>query len=139
MKKVFIGGILLFAFGGYILYQKMFGVPDSASGIVGNGGVSTTSKNGTYKDGTYTGSVADAYYGNVEVQATIQGGKLTNVTFLQHPDGAGHSIIINAYAMPLLSSEAIQAQNANVNVISGATATSQAFIQSLSSALSSAH
>jgi uncharacterized protein with FMN-binding domain len=138
MKKVFVGGVLLFVFGGYILYQKMFGVPDTASGIVGSGGVTSNAKSGTYKDGTYTGSVADAYYGNVQVQATIQGGKISNVNFLQHPNEAGHSILVNAYAMPLLSSEAIQAQNANVNAVSGATATSQAFVQSLSSALSQA-
>ncbi len=91
-----------------------------------------------YKDGTYTGTVADAYYGSVQVKATISGGKLTNVTFLQYPDTHSTSIEINSQAMPYLQQEAIQAQSADVQVVSGATFTSQAFTQSLSSALSQA-
>lgn len=91
-----------------------------------------------YKDGTYTGSTADAYYGNVQVQATVSGGKITHVTFLQFPNTHSTSVYINQQAMPYLQQEAIAAQSANVNIISGATYTSQAFIQSLGSALSQA-
>src|ERR1035437_9440767 len=91
---------------------------------------------GQYKNGTYTGVSADAYYGNIQVQATISGGKLTDVQFLDHPQDRGTSIRINDYAMPILRSEAIQAQSANVNTISGATDSSGAFKQSLQSALS---
>lgn len=99
-----------------------------------------TSPNGTsgYKDGSYTGSVADAYYGNVQVQAIISGGEITDVKFLQYPDTHSTSVYINQQAMPYLQQEAIKAQGAQVNIISGATYTSQAFIQSLSSALSQA-
>ena len=91
-----------------------------------------------YKDGTYTGSSADAYYGNVQVQAVVQSGKLTNVTFLDYPQTHQTSVYINSQAMPYLTQEAIQAQSANVNVVSGATLTSQAFMQSLASALAQA-
>ena len=98
-------------------------------------GNSTT---GTYKDGTYTGSVADAYYGNVQTKATISGGKITNVTFLQYPHTHSTSVFINQQAMPYLQQEVIQTQSAHVNIVSGATYTSQAFIQSLSRALSQA-
>ncbi|HVS58533.1 MAG TPA: FMN-binding protein [Candidatus Saccharimonadales bacterium] len=91
-----------------------------------------------FKDGTYTGSVADAYYGNVQVQTTISGGKITAVKFLQYPDTHSTSVYINQQAMPYLQQEAIQAQSANVQIISGATFTSQAFQQSLQSALSQA-
>jgi uncharacterized protein with FMN-binding domain len=100
----------------------------------------TTSSNTTsgYKDGTYNGSLENAFYGNVEVSATISGGKITNVKFLQYPNDSPNSQDINQQAMPYLQQEAIQAQSANVNIISGATLTSQAFIQSLSSALSKA-
>lgn len=100
---------------------------------------SSSASSGQYKDGTYTGSVADAYYGNVQVSATISGGKITNVTFLQYPDTHSTSVAINSQAMPYLQQEAIQAQNANVQIVSGATFTSQAFIQSLQAALSQAH
>src|SRR6185437_15990029 len=86
---------------------------------------------GLYVDGSYTGSVADAYYGNVQVQAVISGGKITDVQFLQSPNSHGTSIQINRQAMPYLTQEAIQAQSANVNIISGATDTSMAFQHSL--------
>jgi len=91
-----------------------------------------------YKDGTYTGSLADAYYGNVQVDATVSGGKITSVKFLQYPNTHSYSVDLNNQAMPYLQQEAIQAQNANVQVVSGATFTSQAFAQSLASALSQA-
>jgi uncharacterized protein with FMN-binding domain len=98
----------------------------------------STSPSGKYKDGTYTGSVADAYYGNVEVSVTVSGGKITRVKFLQYPDTHSTSVAINQQAMPYLQQEAIQAQSPNVQLISGATFTSQAFVQSLTSALSQA-
>lgn len=93
---------------------------------------------GRYKDGTYAGSVADAYYGNVEVQAVVKNGQISDVKFLQYPDTHSTSVYINQQAMPMLTQEAIAAQSANVNIISGATATSEAFIQSLTAALAKA-
>lgn len=98
----------------------------------------TPTPQGKYKDGTYTGSVADAYYGNVQVQAIIQGGKLSNVVVLQYPNDRGRSISINTQAMPYLKSEAIKAQGTNIDIVSGATDSSSAFIQSLGDALASA-
>lgn len=91
-----------------------------------------------YKDGTYTGDPADAFYGNIQVQITISGDKITNIQFLQAPNDRGESIQINQQADPILAQEAIQAQNANVDIVSGATDSSQAFIQSLQSALDQA-
>ena len=99
---------------------------------------STNAANALYKDGQYDGNIADAYYGNVQVRAIIQGGKLTNVQFLSYPNDRNHSIQVNSYAMPMLKSEAIKAQSAQVDIVSGATNTSNAFINSLSSALSQA-
>lgn len=110
----------------------------TASSTGGTPNNSSSSAAAQYKDGTYTGTVADAYYGNVEVSATVSGGKITDVKFLQSPDTHSTSVIINQQAMPYLKQEAIQAQSANVQIISGATFTSQAFVQSLSSALSQA-
>jgi uncharacterized protein with FMN-binding domain len=93
---------------------------------------------GLYKDGSYTGSITDAYYGNVQVSAIVSGGKLQRVIFLQYPNTHSDSVIINRQAMPYLQQEAIQAQSAQVDVVSGATFTSQAFQQSLQSALAQA-
>jgi uncharacterized protein with FMN-binding domain len=90
---------------------------------------------GRYKDGQYVGDVADAFYGNVQVRVTIAGGRLTDVTFLDYPHDRRTSQEINSQAMPALKTEAITAQSASVDIVSGATQTSQAFIQSLQSAL----
>lgn len=91
-----------------------------------------------YKDGTYTGSTDSAFYGNVQVSAVILGGKITTVNFLQSPNENPNSIYINQQAMPYLKQEAIQSQSADVGIITGATYTSQAFIQSLTDALNQA-
>jgi uncharacterized protein with FMN-binding domain len=91
-----------------------------------------------YKDGTYTGVSADAYYGNVQVQAIIQNGKLADVQFLDYPRDRSTSLRISSEAMPYLKSEAIQAQSAPVDIVSGATEISGAFNQSLASALAAA-
>lgn len=91
-----------------------------------------------YKDGTFTGTVADAFYGNVQIQVVVAGGKIAQVNFLQYPNDQRTSQYINSQAMPLLQSEAIAAQSEKVSGVSGASATSQAFEQSLASALKQA-
>ena len=111
------------------------------SNTVGSSTSSKTTSPSTpahYKDGNYTGSVSNAYYGQVQVAVSISGGKISNVKFLQYPNSHPASVYINQQVMPYLKQEAIRAQNANVQIISGATFTSQAFIQSLSNALSKA-
>lgn len=90
---------------------------------------------GLYTDGSYTGSAIDAYYGTVQVKVIVTGNKITDVQFLQYPSDRSTSRYINGQAMPMLTQEAIQAQSANVSGVSGATATSDAFVQSLTGAL----
>lgn len=92
-----------------------------------------------YKDGTYQGQPVDAYYGLVQVQVSIQGGAISSVQFLQYPNDRRTSQQINSIAMPWLQQEAVQAQSANVNIISGATLTSEGFQMSLQTALQAAH
>jgi uncharacterized protein with FMN-binding domain len=93
---------------------------------------------GQYKDGTYTGPKVNVFYGLVQVQATVKNGQLADVQFLQYPTDRRTSQRINSYAVPYLQQEAIQAQSANVNLISGATLTSEGFSMSLDNALASA-
>ena len=93
---------------------------------------------GKYKDGTYTGSVVDVYYGNVQVQTIVLGGNITGVEFLQYPSKQGNSRKINSVAMPILKSEVIKSQSGNVDMVSGATQTSKGFLKSLSNALAQA-
>lgn len=91
-----------------------------------------------YRDGSYDGMVADAWYGNLQVRAVIKGGKIADVQFLDYPQDRRTSRRINSIAGPMLVEEVIQAQTAEVDLISGATLTSQAFVESLRSALDSA-
>ena len=113
-------------------------VPTPIAASNGPTPVPTATPQGKYKDGSYTGDVADAFYGNIQVQAIISGGKIIDVKFLQYPNDRGTSREINAQADPMLTQEAIQAQSAQVSGVSGATASSGAFVQSLQSALQQA-
>jgi len=154
MKKALLTGFVIVSFIVYSLHQRSDGSavvikPSStpAASQTAAAPSSNTSSSSTtstvpaataYKDGRYTGSAADAYYGFIQVLAVISGGKLTDVQFLQYPNDRSNSVAINSQAMPYLKQEALQAQGANVNIVSGATDSSQAFIQSLSSALDKA-
>jgi uncharacterized protein with FMN-binding domain len=82
--------------------------------------------------------VADAQWGYIQVRVVIQGGAISDVQFLQYPNERERSVLINNYADPQLTSEAIQAQSASVDIVTGATDTSEAFIQSLTDALGQA-
>jgi uncharacterized protein with FMN-binding domain len=88
--------------------------------------------------GTFTGSAVDTRYGPVQVQAVLSNGKLTNVNVLQVPDNGGYEDQIVAIALPELKSEALSAQSANIDIVSGATFTSQGYAQSLQAALDKA-
>lgn len=87
------------------------------------------------RDGTYVGSIEDAYYGAVQVQATVKGGELTAVDVLDYPQDRRTSRRINSIALPMLEEEAIAAQSARVDTITGATLTSRAYRASLDTAL----
>lgn len=89
--------------------------------------------------GRYTGATVNVYYGYVKVQAVVKNGKLQNVVVLEHPNDNGTSRYINSVAMPYLVQEAVQAQSAHINLISGATFSSMGFVKSLGSALSAAN
>ncbi len=98
----------------------------------------TPDPSGNYKDGSYVGQVADAQWGLLQVKAIVSNGQISDVQFLQYPSDRSRSVRINSVADPILRTEAIQAQSAQVDIVSGATDSSEAFIQSLSTALSQA-
>lgn len=155
LKKLAVSGLLV---GGFVLYSLIHGRSNAsalASSSLGSGTApstptATSGSDGTpapsatvvtssgYKDGTYTGGVADAQWGYVQVKIIIANGRMTDVRFVQYPNDRNRSIMINQYADPILDQEAIQAQSGQVDVISGATDTSFAFMESLGDALSQA-
>lgn len=116
----------------------------SSSDSTGSGSSSSsTSSSGTgsssSKSGTYTGTAADTRWGVVQVQITVQNGKITKSVALQYPQGNGRDIEINNYALPQLAQEVVSQQSANIDAISGATVTSDGYIQSLQAAIDQAH
>jgi len=96
--------------------------------------IPVTQKNGTYNDGEYIGDSIFAYSDYIQVKVIISRGILTDIQFVQYPK-SGRSGRISSFSLPTLKQEAIKAQSANINAVSGASYTSPAFIQSLSSAL----
>ncbi|WP_423917294.1 FMN-binding protein [Frigoribacterium sp. 2-23] len=89
-------------------------------------------------DGTYTGSSIQTRYGSVQVSVTVAGGRLTDVTAVKLTDDEGRSVQISNRAAPILRQEALTAQSADIEMVSGATYTSQGYISSLQSALDQA-
>ena len=90
---------------------------------------------GTLADGTVAGPVVDTRFGPVQVQVTISNGAITAVDAIELPSSHARSAEISDYAAPILRSEALQAQSAQIDGVSGATYTSMAYEQSLQAAL----
>ena len=87
---------------------------------------------------TYTGSVAQTRWGPMQVKITVQDGRLTKVTVLQQPNGNRRDQEINDQALPILIDETVSAQNAKIDMVSGATVTSEGYLQSLQAAIDKA-
>ncbi|WP_323097563.1 FMN-binding protein [Intrasporangium sp. YIM S08009] len=99
----------------------------------------STSKPAALRPRTIDGGVANTQYGNVQVAITVTGSNITDVTALHLTDSSGHSARISAYAAPILRKEALSKQSAQIDMVSGATYTSEAYQQSLQSAIDAAH
>jgi uncharacterized protein with FMN-binding domain len=98
-------------------------------------GTSTGAPPGAAATGTFNGDPVDTRYGPVQVAATLVKGKLTAVRALRAPDENGRDREIAAFALPRLTREALGAQSADIDSVSGASYTSQGYMESLQSAL----
>lgn len=112
------------------------GTPGSSSGTGTSAGGPTTTT--AAADGTYTGQSVGTRFGDVQVQVTVSGGSIADVTALHLTDSDGRSVQISNRAAPILKQEVLASQSANVANVSGATYTSQAYLSSLQSALDQA-
>ncbi|HET7902666.1 MAG TPA: FMN-binding protein [Candidatus Nanopelagicales bacterium] len=112
----------------------------SSPGTSTSGSTSTGTSTAAGTDGTYTGDTVDVGhgYGTIQLQVTVSGGKVTDITALAVPQNDPRSSQISSYAVPQLVSQAIAAQSSSISGISGATFTSNGFAQSLTSALTQA-
>ena len=88
--------------------------------------------------GTVTGDSVDTRWGPVQVQITVSGGTVTAVTAVVYPQNNPRDVEINQYAIPQLNQEATTAKSAQIDMVSGATVTSEGYLQSLQSALDKA-
>lgn len=105
------------------------GATDSDAGAGSSTGLS---------DGTYTGSSANTRFGPVQVQITVSGGQITDVQVPEYPSGNPRDRQINQRALPVLVAETTAAQSSDIDMVSGATYTSQGYLQSLQSAIDQA-
>jgi uncharacterized protein with FMN-binding domain len=115
-------------------------VPTAAAGPTGAPTATPKRSSGSaaLAGGTVTGPVVQTQFGPVQVQVTLANGKITNVTALQLPSDRQRSAYISGIVGPMLQSEALAAQSAQIDLISGATYTSDAYAQSLQAALDQA-
>lgn len=142
-RNLGISAVAAAAIGGYTLYQRSSVSADAIAQlptISGNVTAQVTQQStGLYQDGEFTGdSVRADHWGNVQVTVVIENGAIANFKINDYPHSRSTSQRISQIAIPYLMQEAIQAQSADIDLVSGATPTSQAFIRSLQSALDDA-
>ncbi len=135
MKKILLSLLVIIGFSGFVFYEKFSISKEIPIANNDNTHATTTKK---YKDGEFTGDVTDAYFGKIQVKAVIANSKISDIQFLDYPKDQKHTLEISQNVMPTLKSEAIKLQSANVDIISGATQTVEAFQISLASALAKA-
>jgi uncharacterized protein with FMN-binding domain len=87
---------------------------------------------------TIVGPVVTNEWGEVEVSVTLAGTRITGVQPLRLPDDNSHSAALSRTAAPILRREALEAQSAEIDLVSGATITSQSYVESLQAALDQA-
>lgn len=145
--------ITLWALSTVSAVALLFGYHTSTQGALGNGtGTDTvaaagptpgetageTDASGETSSSTVTGEVIQTRWGPVQVEITVADGVITEVTVPQYPSGNHEDEEINNYALPILIEETLQAQSADIDMVSGATVTSGGYVDSLQSALDEA-
>ena len=88
--------------------------------------------------GSFDGTTVQMKYGPVQVRVVYSNGKITDIVALQTPTADSRSVQIAQRAVPILRSEALSAQSAKINTVSGATYTSDGYKTSLQSAIDKA-
>jgi uncharacterized protein with FMN-binding domain len=150
MKQVVIGIAILVAVGGYLWWSMKLESADTAATASSpaepkspkpattTGASPWVAPAGKYKNGSYMGAVVDSIYGPVQVGVVVKGGKIVTVNVPVYPNDPGHTTDVSNESIPLLKREVLKIQNAEVQMISGATQTVEAFQISLRGALAKA-
>jgi uncharacterized protein with FMN-binding domain len=141
--------VMVLLFGYHTSTSKSFGsgsvvaAPVESSATAGSSpssssSSSTSSSSGSTSSKTFTGPSVNTRWGPVQVAITVANGKITAVSVPVYPNGNGRDQEINAFALPTLVQETLQAQSADIQTVSGATVTTGGYLQSLQSALDAA-
>ena len=143
MRRIVIG--LMSTLSGLVLLFSYHTSTNSGTAVASGGTSGGTTSGGTSggttsgSSGTYTGDAVMTRWGVVQVEITVENGKITKSEAVQYPTENHRDQEINAYAVPALNDEAVQAQSADIDAVSGATVTSDGYVQSLQSAIDQAH
>lgn len=129
-RALVIGGAALFATAGSLVFPAGKFMP---SILVGEGPAADPGKTAAAGEQVLTGDAIETRYGTVQVQVTIKGEKITDVAALKVPSGPNQRY--TDFAVPVLTEQVLAAQSAEIAGASGASYTSQGFVQSLQSAL----
>jgi uncharacterized protein with FMN-binding domain len=119
------------------------GTADSSGTSGTTGSTGTTDATGdaaasaAYADGTWTGVSVSEPWGDFQVEIVVSGGTITDVSVVDSPSDR-RSSNINSEAVPILTAETLQSQDASVDFVSGATWTSDSYTTSLQAALDEA-
>jgi uncharacterized protein with FMN-binding domain len=84
---------------------------------------------------TVNGDAVQTRFGTVQVAVTFSGTTITKLNVLQAPQESGHDMELTNYSVPVLTQEVLSSQSANVDTVSGATYTSEGYLQSVQSAI----
>ncbi len=139
MKKLLLSALTVVAFIAYAIFQRETGGATGPLSGMGTsrpavGGVSDTA----YENGTYVGDIANTSWGDIQVQVAIDNNRIASISAVLYPEDRPLSTKINRLAMPMLEQEAVRVQSAEVALVTGATVSSEGFIESLENALSRA-
>jgi uncharacterized protein with FMN-binding domain len=111
----------------------------SSSGSSSSGTADSGTSSGSTASKTYDGDTVQTRWGPVQVRITVVGGKITASEAVVYPNGNREDEQINSFALPVLNQEVVSAQSANIDMVSGATVTSEGYLTSLQSAIDQAH
>jgi len=112
-------------------------IVSSAAGVVSGAAVPAAQAPSAVK--VINGSTVQTEYGPVQVQITVAGGRITAADAVQYSTAQRRDVQINRQAVPMLNAEVLAAQSATIDAVSGASYTSDGYIQSLQAALDLAH
>jgi uncharacterized protein with FMN-binding domain len=112
----------------------------SGNSASGSGSAAATTQAGTAGvvptgTRTVTGTDVQYGYGDLQVAVTVSGQKITNISMVKANVADSYSSTVDQVALPQLRQEALRAQSASINGITGATYTSDAYAQSLQAAI----